>query len=175
MAIGKRLRFEIFKRDGFRCVYCGATPTGSALQVDHVLATANGGTDDEANLVTSCQPCNGGKSAVPLEERRERVGLDPAIATEHAEQIRAYLAAQRELAACKAAVIGELEDAWRDIVGEEPRREFAGILLSAIKDFPIDELLEVFAIVANRRIFGVGNIRYFCGILRNRRNLRAQG
>jgi len=38
------------------------------LEVDHILARANGGTDEFLNLVTACAPCNRGKSAVRLTE-----------------------------------------------------------------------------------------------------------
>lgn len=65
-AISKKARFEIFKRDGFSCLYCGATPPAAILQVDHVHAVANGGSNDAGNLVTSCQNCNLGKGATPL-------------------------------------------------------------------------------------------------------------
>jgi len=66
MSISKRLRFEIFKRDGFRCSYCGATPEISELRVDHVTPRAKGGSDDPDNLATSCHDCNAGKSDIPL-------------------------------------------------------------------------------------------------------------
>lgn len=66
MTLSKRLRFEIFKRDSFVCRYCGQKPPAVILHVDHILARANGGSDDSANLVTSCSACNQGKSAVPL-------------------------------------------------------------------------------------------------------------
>jgi 5-methylcytosine-specific restriction endonuclease McrA len=58
VAIGLRLRMYILRRDEFRCVYCGAEPEPFYLQVDHVVARANGGTTHPANLVTSCGPCN---------------------------------------------------------------------------------------------------------------------
>lgn len=58
------LRFEILKRDRFRCAYCGARAAdGALLQVDHVKPKFEGGTDDPSNLTTSCQPCNRGKGA----------------------------------------------------------------------------------------------------------------
>lgn len=61
--LGKALRFEILARDGFRCQYCGATPTdGALLQVDHRKPRARGGTDEHDNLTTACQDCNYGKS-----------------------------------------------------------------------------------------------------------------
>lgn len=64
------LRFEIFKRDSFRCSYCGATPRkhGAYLQVDHIIPKAAGGTDDPANLTTACEDCNAGKAARLLTE-----------------------------------------------------------------------------------------------------------
>lgn len=65
------LRFEILKRDGFRCVYRGAAGReGATLEVDHINPKAAGGTDDPSNLTTSCQPCNNGKGATKLSERR---------------------------------------------------------------------------------------------------------
>ncbi len=63
------LRFEILKRDGFRCRYCGAgRAQGAVLNVDHVKPKAAGGTDKPTNLVTACETCNGGKAARKLTE-----------------------------------------------------------------------------------------------------------
>ncbi|MFG2328295.1 HNH endonuclease [Streptomyces sp. NPDC048604] len=65
MAVSKRLRYEILRRDNHTCRYCGATAPGVPLRVDHVVPKALGGTDTPDNLVTSCEPCNSGKSSVP--------------------------------------------------------------------------------------------------------------
>lgn len=63
------LRFEIMKRDGFRCTYCGAgRPQGAVLQVDHIKPKAAGGSDDPSNLTTACDDCNAGKAARKLGE-----------------------------------------------------------------------------------------------------------
>jgi 5-methylcytosine-specific restriction endonuclease McrA len=60
-------RFAVFDRDGFRCRYCGRDPSdGVLLEVDHVIARANGGDDSLDNLVTACGPCNREKSKRPL-------------------------------------------------------------------------------------------------------------
>lgn len=67
-AISKKKRFEIFKRDGFTCQYCGAHPPSVILHVDHINPVFLGGGNEIDNLVTSCQPCNLGKSATPLTE-----------------------------------------------------------------------------------------------------------
>lgn len=58
-----RLRFTVMERDGFTCRYCGANGPGVKLHVDHIVAVANGGTNDLSNLVTACQDCNLGKGA----------------------------------------------------------------------------------------------------------------
>lgn len=57
-----KLRFEVIKRDNFRCVYCGGTPDqGYTLEVDHIVPATRGGSDDIENLCTSCSFCNIGK------------------------------------------------------------------------------------------------------------------
>jgi hypothetical protein len=61
----KRLRYEVLRRDGFRCRYCGATPAEAELHIDHVVPEALGGATEAANLATACEPCNSGKSSMP--------------------------------------------------------------------------------------------------------------
>lgn len=64
------LRFEILKRDGFRCRYCGAGRFHQvALQVDHIHPVSKGGLTVPDNLVTACEPCNKGKCAELLTDR----------------------------------------------------------------------------------------------------------
>lgn len=63
MAVSKRLRFEILKRDNYACRYCGATPPEVKLTIDHVVPVSLGGTDDPSNLCAACTGCNGGKSS----------------------------------------------------------------------------------------------------------------
>lgn len=64
MAVSRRLRFEILRRDNHTCRYCGASAPDVKLTVDHVIPTALGGTDDPSNLVAACAGCNGGKSSI---------------------------------------------------------------------------------------------------------------
>lgn len=62
--ISERLRFSILLRDGFRCQSCGKSPVtthGVELQVDHIIAWANGGETTRENLETKCNKCNLGK------------------------------------------------------------------------------------------------------------------
>lgn len=65
--IAPRLRFEVLRRDGFRCTYCGRTAAqGAELHVDHVIPVASGGPGELDNLVTACSDCNLGKSSTEI-------------------------------------------------------------------------------------------------------------
>ena len=57
------LRYDILKRDNFRCQICGATANdGLRLHVDHIIPVSKGGKTIESNLRTLCERCNLGKS-----------------------------------------------------------------------------------------------------------------
>jgi hypothetical protein len=58
-----RAHFSIFRRDSFKCVYCGISAhDGAKLVVDHIYPLRRGGGNDPFNLVTACQSCNSSKS-----------------------------------------------------------------------------------------------------------------
>lgn len=58
----KSLRYDVLKRDGFKCVLCGATASdGVKLHVDHIIPIAKGGKTELSNLRTLCENCNLGK------------------------------------------------------------------------------------------------------------------
>lgn len=104
MAVGKRLRFEVMRRDNHSCQYCGRSAPDVELQVDHVVPVTLGGTDHPSNLKTACRDCNSGKASVPHDVKpvnavpysRERMAAafqkaaqrkDPSRADELAEDI----------------------------------------------------------------------------------------
>jgi len=88
--IGKRARFEIFKRDGFACQYCGAHPPAVVLHVDHIVAVANGGDNRPDNLITACSVCNIGKGAAPLSAVPRSLAEQAADVAEREAQVRGY-------------------------------------------------------------------------------------
>lgn len=56
------LRYDILRRDGFRCQLCGRTQKdGVKLHVDHIVPIAKGGKTVKSNLRTLCDRCNLGK------------------------------------------------------------------------------------------------------------------
>lgn len=63
-------RLNVYRRDGFRCQYCGGKFSAPELTFDHVLPRSRGGETSWQNIVTSCQPCNRKKcSRTPAEAR----------------------------------------------------------------------------------------------------------
>jgi hypothetical protein len=79
-SLPKRLRFEVFKRDSFKCQYCGASAPDVLLHVDHIHPLAGGGEpNDITNLITACDTCNLGKGA--------RVLSDGAVAAKRKAQL----------------------------------------------------------------------------------------
>lgn len=88
--ISKKIRFEIFNRDGFTCHYCGAHPPESILQIDHIIPVSKGGTNDPENLITSCQSCNIGKGANLLDKTELKIDEKIKDIEESEEQIKQY-------------------------------------------------------------------------------------
>jgi hypothetical protein len=90
-SLSKKIRFEVFKRDSFKCQYCGKSAPNVILEVDHINPVSKGGDNDLLNLITSCYDCNRGKSDRQiddnsvilkqrqqlelLQERREQIDL----------------------------------------------------------------------------------------------------
>jgi hypothetical protein len=62
-SISPKVRYNVFKRDSFRCQICGRLQAdGVTLHIDHRTSIAHGGEDEVDNLQTLCSDCNLGKS-----------------------------------------------------------------------------------------------------------------
>lgn len=63
---------DIYRRDNFLCVYCGA----NAQVLDHVVPISRGGQDAGKNLVAACKRCNCAKRNKLLKEwKPEFIGV----------------------------------------------------------------------------------------------------
>lgn len=63
-AINNSIRYDVMKRDNFKCNYCGKSPATDSnveLQIDHITPITNGGDNHMDNLKTICKDCNIGK------------------------------------------------------------------------------------------------------------------
>ena len=106
--LSKKQRFDVFKRDLFVCQYCGHKPPAVVLEVDHIIAVADGGSNEPHNLITACFDCNRGKGAgtlaaapLDIQERRE-------LLEERLEQTEMYEALLREQRASQDDAIDEV-------------------------------------------------------------------
>lgn len=165
-ALSARTRFEIFKRDKFICQYCGAHPPAVILHVDHIKAVANGGTNAITNLVTACERCNLGKSAVPLEFTRRTLKAESQEIAEREAQLHGYheiVEAQRNRLEQQAWDIAEI--LYPDCKSTSLQRS----ILTSIKRFL--EQLDYYSVLDAMEM-AVARIddsqyavfRYFCGI-----------
>lgn len=170
MAISKKTRFEIFKRDGFKCQYCGCNPPSVTLEVDHIIPVSKGGQDDIDNLVTSCFDCNRGKS-------NKELTTMPQSTVEKTEQMiekeAQYLAYKKVLASIKRRQQKEI-----NLIDEIYSNYYDGWCLSdRFKNGSLTTFLKLlgFSVVedAMHRACTKGlsdskSIKYFCGICWNK-------
>jgi 5-methylcytosine-specific restriction endonuclease McrA len=59
-------RFEIYKRDGYLCFYCGDYLIGHSVaqaSLDHIYPVSLGGLNTASNLITCCLSCNSRKNS----------------------------------------------------------------------------------------------------------------
>lgn len=56
--ISKKIKLDVFQRDGFRCIFCGS---GKDLECDHIIPESIGGDSHINNYQTLCRNCNSKK------------------------------------------------------------------------------------------------------------------
>ena len=49
---------ELFRRDGYMCMYCGTAHADGDLTRDHIIPISRGGRDVWSNVVSACRSCN---------------------------------------------------------------------------------------------------------------------
>lgn len=165
--VSTRRRFEVFKRDGFKCQYCGAHPPDAILHVDHIEAVANGGTNDMDNLITACASCNMGKSAVPLSVVPQSLAEKAEEVAEREAQIAGYsaiLAAKRERIESDVWRVFEILSPGMDRV---PRDEFSSVK-RFVERLGLEPVLDAAEIAMAAPVHGKRVFRYFCGVCWNR-------
>lgn len=106
-------RRNVYRRDGYTCVYCGDSPAASALTIDHVIPRSRGGGTTWENCVAACHPCNARKADHLPEEIGFELdtkpgvpkwpgGIDPRSLAERSVWHR-FLPAARRAAAARSA------------------------------------------------------------------------
>jgi hypothetical protein len=161
VAISKRLRFEILRRDNHTCRYCGAKAPNVELTVDHVKPVALGGLDEPANLVTACQDCNAGKtSSTPDQQIVDDV--DKAAEAWTAAMVRAA-EESKQSAEARQAIYEAVVSAWPNY----RRRTIPADYKDTVDQFlaaglPAEVVVEM-AVVAGAKAEIFNRWSYFCG------------
>lgn len=164
--ISKKLRFDVFKRDGFRCTYCGATPSETViLEVDHIHPVAEGGSNDIDNLVAACFDCNRGKRDGLLSSVPQSLSDKAEAVAEREAQVRAYY---EILEARKQRVDDEMWDVADILMQRFNEDRILRTSLASIKRFlellPFPIVLEAMETACNRMYSRTAAFKYFCGI-----------
>lgn len=169
MAIGKKLRFEVFKRDGFTCRYCGRRPPEVILNADHVTPVSKGGEDVLDNLATSCWDCNNGKSnhEVPGDTMPP---VPPPIKSEELQRLQEAHDRITQRRGKNWQWTEDFIDTWKQLSGENPYeididvrlRDSLKCFLKKMSPSEITEALQIaFEADASK---DHNRFKYFCGI-----------
>jgi hypothetical protein len=172
MAIGKKLRFEVFKRDGFTCQYCGANPPMVILEVDHIIPVSKDGSDDIDNLLTSCFDCNRGKSNRDLSTMPQKTIEKISQLREKEEQYAEYQKVLNEIRARELNEITGIDEVYSNYfpeycLSDRFKNSSLRTFLKMLGYAKVEQAMHT----ACGRIFDSNKaIKYFCGICWNRIN-----
>ena len=146
--ISKKLRFEVFKRDSFKCQYCGKCAPDVILNVDHINPVSKGGENEILNLITACEDCNSGKSDRLLSDdsvmAKQRAQLEQL--NERREQLEQMLAWREGLRDIDDIAFKAASDAWHRIVpGWSLNDRGIADLKKLVEKFDLPALLDAIA------------------------------
>ena len=170
MAISKKIRFEVFKRDGFICAYCGKTPPQVTLEIDHIDPKAKGGKDDINNLLTACFDCNRGKRDIPLDKIPSALSDNLEVLKEKEVQIKEY---RKFITSIQRRLTGDIESVSLIYHSYFKKYELAdkfkaNSLKSFLKQLPLDVVQDAMHLACSKILNSDAAIRYFCGICWNK-------
>jgi hypothetical protein len=175
MSTTKTLRFEVFKRDGFTCQYCGSKPPDVTLEADHIVPVSDGGTDEIDNLITACFSCNRGKGARQLTSMPRAIINRSDDMEEREAQLRAYNRLQDQR---KRRILRDVEAVnkrYSELENNEYELSEKGKsdVRFLLEKFAKADIIEALEIAYAKRVSG-DRFRYACGVLWNwRKNGRA--
>ena len=153
MAVSRKLRFEVFKRDSFTCQYCGRSAPEVLLEADHIEPKAKGGKDTILNLITACKDCNGGKSAVPLSDQSVLAKQKRQLAElqERKEQLEMMFEWQKSLMNLDGQAVDLTQQLFEELVpGQTLNEHGRKSLTKLIKKFGLAEVIEAMRTMASQ-------------------------
>jgi len=163
--LSKKTRFEVFKRDGFVCGYCGSHPPSVILEVDHIIPVAGGGENTEENLITSCFDCNRGKGARSLKVITPSIKEKSVMLAEKESQLKEYSKLQSAIKRRLTRSVNKIESVmqlyFKDKLFSDTFRISVKKFLSSFSQQDLMDIMERACIKVNNP---EGALKYFCGI-----------
>lgn len=174
MAVSKRTRFEVLKRDKHTCWYCGTSAPHATLTIDHVVPVSLGGSDYPNNLVAACIDCNQGKASTPPD------AASVAEVSEHAIRWQRAMERAVELSHARtdeeAAVLEAFTDKWSEwtIQGGSALVPLSPNWKETVLNYwraglPTSEIAHSVDIAMHKKGVPLDAVyHYFCGVARNK-------
>lgn len=167
-SISKKLRFDVFKRDAFRCQYCGRTPPNITLELDHFIPVAEGGTNDIDNLLTSCFDCNRGKSSNLIEQIPPTIKTRQELLKEQESQSREYNRWLKQKRKRQENDVDSVEDIFSRYHAECFTERFRSSVKTFIGELSLEEVQDAMEKAAAYKDTPEHACKYFCGICWNK-------
>lgn len=176
--LSRKLRFDVFKRDGFQCQYCGKSQPDVVLEVDHIHPVSAEGGNEADNLLTSCFECNRGKAAglltvIPQSVTEKSKVIEQKIAEmKYLSELHRAQHEAEDMAIMKVVEVMELlrDDVFFSIENAESVRKF-------LQQLSVTQLTEAMTMACikmagykEEKVF-----RYFCGICWNTIRIQNSG
>jgi len=142
--ISRKIRFEVFKRDGFKCQYCGRSAPEVVLEVDHIKPVKEGGTNDITNLITSCKDCNRGKGTRLLDDKTilEKQKQQLEELNEKREQLEMLVQWKEELLQLEDKQFDYIVSYWEKLTESQLNNTQKQELKKLVRKYSLNDILE---------------------------------
>lgn len=169
-AISKKLRFEVFKRDFFKCQYCGAIPPNVVLEIDHLTPVVEGGKNNIDNLITACFECNRGKGKRVLTSLPHTTQEKAQVLKEKILQYKSYQLLCQQMETLMNYELDIINDIYSDnFDGYYLKDKFLQTSVKRfIKELGIDVVKDAMYRSCSRVFHSEKVLNYFCAICWNK-------
>jgi len=159
-AIPKKMRFEVFKRDSFKCQYCGKSAPDVILHADHINPVFEGGKNTLTNLITSCEACNLGKGKRKLDNstavEKQKAQLDEL--NERRVQLEMMMKWREGLSDIEETKFMYAKERWDELAKPYTFNELGEKnLRKTIKKFPLEIVLDSIEIACSQYLEPIGD------------------
>jgi hypothetical protein len=153
--ISKKMRFEVFKRDSFKCQYCGKSAPDVILHADHINPVYEGGRNTLTNLITSCEACNLGKGKRKLSDttavEKQKAQLDEL--NERRIQLEMMMKWREGLSGIENTKFKYAVEKWKSLAHPfDPTESGEKIIRQLVKKYPLEMVLDAIEISTEQYI-----------------------